>query len=316
MNDEQHDDDFDDDDAPTIAADEQLERVGSRTLATPITITDLAPRGDADDIMLRRGRLMDTARRIMVAATFPPDYVANRDPDGRVTLYLQTKGAHRLVDILGIETFNLEKPERISTSDPQIFYYIQRGSARARLTGRVIEGLEGGRSSADFVKEKSGIDLEMHVRKCAWTNLVGRAARILAGLEGIPVEFVDEVWKDTTKRTAQCVRGKGFGTRDERQGGRVAPDAGIDPPICRLCKGAMQLRHGQKGDFYSCPKWKDHGKDAYTVDASKWITDHPPKLTPSQAAGFTGAPTTPPPVGEVFNDNKRREREPGDEDEQ
>jgi hypothetical protein len=309
-----------DENTATIDADEQLEHVGPRALATPTTLTDLSPRDDAEAIMSRRGRLMDTARRIMIAATFPADYVANRDPDGRVTLYLQTKGAHRLVDILGIETYNIGKPERIPTSDPKIFYYIVSGSARARLTGRVIENIEGGRSSAEFVKEKSGIDLEMHTRTCARTNLEGRAARILSGLAGIPAEFVDEVWKDTPKRTDQCPRGKGFGTRDERQGGRVAPDAGIDPPVCRLCKGAMQLRHGQKGDFYSCPKWKEHGKDAYTVDAGKWIKEHPAKLTPAQAAGFTGAPTTPPQpttttpptADEIFGNH---EREPGEDDE-
>lgn len=318
----EHDDDLDldADGEPVIPADPSPTlparyRPGDVPLQfVPRTLNDLAPREDAEAIMSRRGRVMDTARRIMIAATFPADYVLFRAPDGTVTAYLQTKGAHRLVDVLGLETYGLDKPERIPTSDPTVFYYIVRGSARSRLTGRVVEGVEGGRSSADFNKEKSGIDLEMQVRKSAWSNFEGRCARILAGLEGIPVEFLDEVWKDTTRRSSQCPRGRGFGRI-----GAAPTDAPVDvpPPECPHChsKGVYRPAKGDRNAFYGCPQYAKHPDKKFIVDAAKWIADHPAKLTPAQSAGFTGAPTSPPPVGEVFGNNKQHTREPGEDDE-
>jgi len=288
-------------------------------LAPARTLDELAAlKSDALDNMKARGNVMDMARRIMVAATFPTDYVNNRAPDGSETLYLQDKGADRVRDILGIEIFGVSRHERIATNDPAVFHYVIRGSGRCRLTGQVIEDIEGGRSSTDdFCKGKTGLELELAVRKAARANLDGRITRKLAGLQSIPVQFVDEVWKDTPKRTAQCPRGRGFGTRDERLGGGERPDVGITPPPCPVCQKPMLLRKGSKGYFYSCADYKDHGPKARTIDLDKWKTD--PKahagLTPAQAAGFTGQPTkvTPPPAEEIFGGG--RAREPGEDDE-
>jgi hypothetical protein len=295
-----------------------LERIPAGIARVPMNITELAATGGAVENIQRRGASLDMARRIMVAATFPADYVAFRDPDGRVTLYLQNKGAWRIRDVIGIETFDLGTPERIPTADPKVFYYIQRASARSRLTGQVIENVEGGRSSTeDFCKGKSGVDLELTVRKAARASLEGRAARMLAGLEGIPAEFVDEVWKDTAKRTAQCPHGKGFGSRDERLGAAPANAPDVEPPVCPHCKarGVYRPAKGDRGAFYGCPNYSKHPDKKFIVPADKWIADHPAKLTPAQAAGFTGAPTAPPPVDEVFGNGKTREREPGEDDE-
>ena len=315
MTDHDPDVDPDVDDEPTIDGNAQLERIAPRrhdlaTMNIGGTLTELAALKTGGDMMKARGALVDMARRIMIAATFPADYVAFRDPNGRVTLYLQTKGAERTVDILGLETFHVSDPERIATADPNVFHYVIRGDARSRLTGRVIENIEGGRSSTDdFCKGKTGLELELAVRKAARKNFEGRCARILAGLEGIPAEFVDEVWKDTTKRTDQCPRGKGFGSRDERLGAAPANAPDVDPPICPHCKarGVYRAAKGDRKAFYGCPNYSKHPDKKFIVDAAKWLADHPAKLTDTRAPK-----ASPPPVNEVFGG---RQREPGEDDE-
>jgi len=313
-----------------VAPSTGLER---RRFDAPLRLEEIAMLKADEGVAIIKAQetILTTLRASAIRMTSPEDWVLNKTPDeqgGQITAYLENCGGQRLRKHFRIEIFNVGdppgsgNPTRIPTADPKVFYYVIRGDGRCNLTGEVIEGVEGARgSTGPWAANFTGEELEINMRRAARTNLDGRITRDLAGLNSVPAAELEAAWAGTTKKLAQCRRGKGFGTRDARMGGDVARDAGIDPPVCRLCNSKMVLRKGQRGDFYSCPKYRDHGKDAYTVDADKWIKEHPPTLTPSQAAGFTGAPTTPPPSrvthelreDEVFGG--RRERQPGEDDE-
>lgn len=301
----------------------------------PVDLNELAARkAEAHEIMEARGQVLATARKIMIAATFPTDYVLFKSPTGQITAYLQDHGADRVRDILGIEVFDVSRPERIATNDPAVFHYIVSGSGRSKVTGQTIENVEGGRSSTDDVcKGKTGAELELLVRKSARANLDGSITRELAGLKSVPISELEEVWKNQPrKKIADCPLGRGFGSRDERFGAAPANAPDVDPPICPHCKskGVYRPAKDNRRAFYGCPKYSTHPDKKFIIDAEKWIADHPAKLTPAQAAGFTGADTrppstsdavsrpsttTPPSADEIFGNANARTREPGEDDE-
>jgi hypothetical protein len=299
----------------------------------PVNLNDLAARkGEAIEIIEARAQVLTTIRKFAIAATWPEDWLLFKAPveqGGQVVAYLQDCGGDRLRDLYGIEIFDIGRPEKIETNEPSVFQYRITGSGRCKLTQQILENVEGGRSSTDdFCKGKTGSDLDLAVRKAARANLDGNITRELSGLKSVPAGELAAVWAGTTKTIEQCRRGRGFGTRDERLGGGVAPDAGIDPPICKLCQKPMNLKKGSKGHFYSCPNYKDHGKDSYTIDFDKWIAEQQKAKSSTAAAApapSTGAPVaagvvptgkvTPPSVDEVFGpeNGRRRQREPGEE---
>jgi len=274
-----------------------------------------------------RAVILNTVVVSLLRATFPSDYVATRAPDGQVTLYLQGKGCARVRKHLGISIRN-PRIERVETGDPDLFYYLSTVDGWCRFTREKIRDVEAGSATTDEVcKGVAGVARELLMRKTARTRADGRATRILAGIDGLPAEYLDEVvWKDTSRRSAQCPKGKGFGSRDERLGAAPANAPDVEPPVCPHCKAKgvyRPARTDQQGKlraaFYGCPNYSKHKDQKFIVDAADWISKHPPKgLTPSQAAGFTGEPTaapkqkiTAPPVGEVFKGS----REPGEDDE-
>lgn len=277
----------------------------------PVTLSDLASlKGEAIEVIEARVLVLETLRRAAIRATSPEDWILFKSPEeqgGQIIGYLQDCGADRVRDLYGIEVFGIGKPEKIVGNDPAVFHYVITGSGRCKLTRQVLEEVEGGRSSTDdFCKGKTGAELELLVRKAARANLDGNITRELAGMKSVPASDLEDAWIGTKKLVGNCRRGRGFGTRDARLGGVVAADAGIDPPPCPVCKKPMAFRTGQRGNFYSCPDYKAHGKDARTVDADAWIREQrakapgaPPvgSLTPAQAAGFTGA--SPAPAGKV-----------------
>jgi hypothetical protein len=339
--------DHDDDERGTPATPAPLE---TRRPDVPIDLNELAAQKDqAVEIIDARARVLQTLRKAAIGATSPEDWLLFKSPaehGGQVVAYLQDCGADRVRDLYGIEIFNVSRPERIATNDPAIFHYLITGDGRCKLTRQTVVEIEGGRSSTDdFCRGKTGVELELAVRKAARANLDGSITRELAGLKSVPAAELEEVWSGTRKKITNCRLGRGFGTRDDRLGGNVAPDAGVAPPVCRLCQTPMQLRKGQRGNFYSCPNYRQHGKDSYTVDFDKWLeerragTSAAVTTSPSSAAAAATAPpasshsstSAAPPDrvtrelrdDEVFGNggggrqappaNGRRQREPGEE---
>jgi hypothetical protein len=313
-------------------------------LRRPDVPTDLnelaAHKSEAIDIIEARAAVLTTLRKAAIASTSPEDWLLFKSPvehGGQVVAYLQDCGADRVRDLYGIEIFDVSRPERILSNDPAVFHYLIRGSGRCKLTRQLLVDVEGGRSSTDdFCKGKAGVDLELAVRKAARANLDGAITRELAGLKSVPLAELEEVWANTRKKTSACRLGRGFGTRDERLGGASDKAPAVDPPVCPHCGATGQYRpaKGDRKAFYGCPNYTKHPDRKFIEDADKWAAGAAARatrapapandLTPPQAAGFTGKPTTPPTkverdltADDVFGKKDappRRDREPGDDD--
>jgi hypothetical protein len=275
----------------------------------PVTLSELAAlKGEAIEVIEARVQVLETLRRAAIRATSPEDWLLFKSPDeqgGQITGFLQDCGADRVRDLYGIEIYDVSKPEKIVGNDPAVFTYIVNGSGRCKLTRQVLEQVEGGRSSTDdFCRGKTGAELELTVRKAARANLDGGITRELAGMKSVPVNQLAEAWVGTEKKIDQCRRGRGFGSRDERVGGRSEKTPDVEPPVCPHCgsKGVYRPAKGDRKPFYGCPNYGKHTNQKFIVDAEKWAREH-------QAAGQPAATDAEGPLtaGQVFG------RDPGQE---
>jgi hypothetical protein len=249
-----------------------------RNPAVPTTLTELAARkGEAIEIVDARAQVLATLRTASIRATSPEDWLLFKAPDdqgGQIVGYLQDAGCDRVRDLWGIEIFGISKPEKVAGVDAATFHYLVTGSGRCKLTRQTVEEMEGGRSSTDdFVKGRTGIELELLVRKAARANLDGNITRELAGMKSVPVDDLKAAWNGTTKLIERCRLGRGFGSRDERLGARSEKVPDVEPPVCTHCgaKGVYRPAKGNRGAFYGCPNYGKHADKKWTIDADKWV---------------------------------------------
>lgn len=273
-----------------------VEALTLRRPDTPTTVSELAAlAGGAIEIIEARVQVIATLRTASIRATHPPDWIAFKSPDeqgGQITAYLQDAGCDRVRDLWGIEIYGISAPEKITGTQPGVFHYLISGSGRCKLTQQVVETIEGGRSSTDdFCRGKEGAELELLVRKAARANLDGNITRELAGMKAVPIEELKAAWTGTTKRIEDCRRGRGFGTHDERVGGRSAKAPDVEPPTCAVCGTTGVFRQGKDGrpGFYGCPNYTKHQDRKWTVDAEKWVAQ-------AQQTAAASAQATPAPV--------------------
>jgi hypothetical protein len=299
-----------------------IDTIAVRSPAIPVTLSELAAlKGGALEVIEARVKVIHTLRVESIRATHPEDWLLFKAPDaqgGQVVGYLQDAGCDRVRDLWGIEVFDVSKPEKISGVDPAVFHYLVTGSGHCKLTRQTIEAIEGGRSSTDdFVKGKSGVELELLVRKAARANLDGNITRELAGMKSVPVDELRSAWTGTTKRIEACRLGRGFGTQDERHGATREGTPDVPPPVCPHCgtKGAYRPGKDGRAAFYGCPNYQKHADKKWIVDAAKWVAEQQraasaAKPAPEAApAAAPAAPATPPPsADEIFG-----RREPGQE---
>ncbi len=285
--------------------------IALRHPGAPVTLNELAAlKGEAIEVIAARVEVLKTLRVASIQSTGPEDWLLFKAPDeqgGQIVGYLQDCGCDRVRDLWGINVYGISHPEKVVGNDPAIFHYLISGSGRCNLTRQVVEEMEGGRSSTDdFCRGKTGVELELLVRKAARANLDGNITRELAGMKSVPVAQLAEAWAGSKKSIDQCRRGRGFGTRDERVGARSDKAPDVDPPVCPHCKAAGQYRpaKGDRTAFYGCPNYTKHADKKWTVDAAKWIAEQGAKVAaPAPAA------TPPPSASEVFG----KGREPGAE---
>lgn len=230
---------------PEVVEEEKETAIERRSPAVPITLQELAAmKGEALEIIQARITVLETLRKAAIRATSPEDWLAFKAKDGSVTCYLQDAGAQRIMDLYGVEIFGVSEPRKIAGSEPGVFHYIIRGNGRCKLTRQTIEDIEGGRSSTDdFCKGKTGAQLELDVRKAARANLDGSITRKLTGLSNVPMAELEKAWEGTHKKTSRCRLGKGFGSKQERDGvveGRhVDTPTGALAPVCESCGKSM-----------------------------------------------------------------------------
>lgn len=316
-----------------------------RSPAVPTNLNDLAARkGEAVEIIEARVQVIETLRRASIRVTSPPDWLLYKSPEeqgGQTVGYLQDAGADRLRDLWGIEIFEVSTPEKIAGDAPGEFTYIQSGSGRCRITGQILENVEGGRSSKDdFCKGKTGADLELAVRKATRANLDGGITRELAGMKSVPISEIENAWIGTTKKIGDCRRGRGFGTHEERLGARSDKAPDVDPPICPHCgaAGVYRAAKGTRTAFYGCPKFSSHENKRWFQDAAEWQAaaaqraaqattaatgSAGPATTAATSGGPAGAKSGQAPAGRVTSDlkvddvfgtgHKPAGREPGQE---
>ena len=258
---------------------EEVTAIERRVPTAPVTLAELAAlKGEAVEIVQARIVVLETLRKAAIRATHPEDWLLFKARDGSVVGYLQDAGVQRIRDLYGIEIYDVSEPQKIPGSEPGIFHYIISGSGRCKLTGQVIENVEGGRSSSDdFCAGKTGAALELDVRKAARANLDGNIGRELAGLKSVPAQELETAWTGTHKKVGNCRLGRGFGSLAERAGAKVqqAPDA-VEEPTCELCGSKMRfIKAGQTREgkpypaFWSCPNGgpgKKHEKSTITHD--------------------------------------------------
>jgi hypothetical protein len=283
----------------------------------PVTLSEIAAmRGEAVEIIEARVQVIETLRKASIRATSPEDWLLFKSPEeqgGQIVGYLQDAGCDRVRDLWGIEIFNVSKPEKVVGNDPGVFSYLITGSGRCKLTVQFVEMMEGGRSSTDdFCKGKTGVDLELAVRKAARANLDGGITRELAGMKSVPVGELAEAWTGTKKTIDQCRRGRGFGTRDERLGGTSGKTPDVEPPVCPHCKSKGAYRAGKdgRGAFYGCPKYQTHADKKWIVDAAKWVAEQAAKQPAAKAEPATHAKVELQDADDIFG---RSGREPGQE---
>jgi hypothetical protein len=251
--------------------------------SVPTSLDQLAAlKGEAVEVIEARAKTLETLRLHSIRATSPEDWLLFKSPDGGETAYLQDSGADRVRDLWGIEIFDISNPQKIAGSAPDEFFYIISGSGHCKISKQTVENMEGGRSSTDdFCAGKSGVHLDLEVRKAARANLDGGITRELAGLKNVPVQELRAAWTGTNKTTDRCRLGKGYGTRQERAGGRSASEPDVEAPICEICGGKMNfIPAGKKRGsgkeypaFWSCPKGfgKNPEHEASTIPHSEHL---------------------------------------------
>lgn len=288
---------------------------------TPVTLSELAARkGEALEIIDARVQILDVLRRAAIRATSPQDWVLFKSPDDNITGYLQDAGCERVRDLSGIEIFKVGTMQRISTNDPDVFHYIVSGSGRRKLTGQVVENVEGGRSSTDdFCKDKKGAERELAVRKAARANLDGRIVRELAGLSTVPLEEIVAAWDGTSKKAEQCRKGRGFGTGKERVGGVNEKQPDLAPPRCTHCNTPGVFKSSSDGGYYYCPNYKAHQDKRWNVNAKKWADEQQKAAPAAKAENGTASKKSAAPQSqqpqqqELTSDETFGGRQPGEE---
>jgi hypothetical protein len=281
--------------------DEPLIDEGSLTLrngAVPVTIEELASLAVSAAIKNIEARftIVETIRARAVMSTYPTDWVLFKMPEeqgGQITGYLMDAGAKRALGGAGVEVYDVSDPMRVEGSDPGSFSIRFWASGRHRITGQVIEKVLGSRASTDDAcKGLTGVPLEDKVLKMARANCDGNVARKLLGLQNFPADQLTRLFALVTppRSVEQCNRGRGFGSRADRQGVGAAPN--VPPPNCAVCSTPGVWRAGKDGkpDFYFCPNHQKHPAGRkWFLDAAPWIKAQEPKSTPASGADAVGS---------------------------
>ena len=147
-------------------------------------------------------RRVDAAIKIRKAVfkfSYPNDW-RRHDKDGGATAYLESKGAQRIANLLGIgwdvDPGGVEKHNHVDSDGRGYYSYTISGHATWR--GRTIP-VTGGCTSRHPLLSKGGKipseDVnEVHVRKKAKTDFIRMAVCEIAGLKDIPIEEMPEGW--------------------------------------------------------------------------------------------------------------------------
>lgn len=241
-----------------------------RKPSIPTTINELAALDEKKGLAIieARSEILNALRVAAIKLTMPNDYVLFKTDEGRISAFLSDSGCDRVKKLFGIQISNLGPMDRIEAKDGTFAYRITADGA-CGVTGESVFGMEGVRYSDEryALDKPDGIQREVAVQKAARANLDGGITRELAGLKSIPLEELERAWEGSWKKTEMCPRGRGFGSKAERQGAAVQQSE-IPPefqPKCEVCHETMKhIPAGKTAQgkpysaFWACSKSRDH----------------------------------------------------------
>lgn len=272
-----------------------LEREMSLTARAEHSLVERLQRlEDAAVIFKRRNELMETCYLSAIRRTRPQDWIlSGAGPEA--TGMLGASGGDLVAETYGIVIQNIRPlddagcfaPQRVVTGG-SAYGYRAWCDAWSRVNGRSMEAIEAfRRSDEEFTgrgvdkddgitvksAEKEGA-LDSDLRSSVLTLLRTKAVRILCGMTRVPVSDLERAWKDTSKLTADCRKGHGFGSSAGRQAGAVA-ETGVREgaeelwkEILRRCNGEANAAKLVLKDLTSYPAKKDAaGKEIYRAFA-------------------------------------------------
>lgn len=248
--------------------------------SVPVTIEELSglPDERGVEIVESRKKILDSLRKASILMTSPSDWLLFRTREGAVTAFLQDSGCKRIWQIWGISITPTGEFQKLVDDNTKDFAYRCTADGDCKVTGLKVYDIEGIRySTEDFCKDvKPDLKKEMFVKLAAVANRDGNIIRSLTGMKSVALEYIEDVWKGTNKKTSLCSKGKGYGTQAERQGAQVQEAAHVpagQEPICEICQARAKFwpagisRDSKKpyGAFWACPsrehKWSVRDED-------------------------------------------------------
>lgn len=210
---------------------DQLTRV-----AHGLTLANLAEKTDrALAIVQARTQILEKVRAASIVMTQPENWTLFKDPEGREKAHLGADGAYAIMDLWGVEVFNLRGPDDRRVAEPVLikepdgtWTAVIIGDGRARFTNRTVEGLAArANSKEEFVGRNTGAAfiseavMLSDLKATARTRLDSKFVRVLTGTANVPVEIL----KSHGLKTELCTKGKGYGSSAARRADRqIDPD--------------------------------------------------------------------------------------------
>jgi hypothetical protein len=195
---------------------------------------------NAEQIIQKRTELIEALRISALRRTRPQDWVLSKDKQGNETGMLTASGAQLVAEVYGVRVHNVRplgqhqefQPEKIEMPNG-VFIIRAWCDAVSEVNGRWAYGLEASRrSDEDFTgrsvdesgvfKFSTGKAYEQDLRSAVFTLMLTKAVRILCGMTRVPPAELTLAWKGTAKSVAECRRGHGYGSSQERTAGSVA----------------------------------------------------------------------------------------------
>jgi hypothetical protein len=261
-----------------IGNDDETHLVELHKPSVPVTINELSALDKKRGMVIVEARtaILEKLREASIQLTMPNDWTLFRTTDDRGTTdtaFLADQGCDRIKKLWQIQIDNIRTYDRIDDNETGTYAYRLLGDGFCGATGERVYDVEGIRYSDErYAQEKpEGIQRQVAVRKAARANLDGGITRELTGLKSVPREELDRVWKkdDLGRRSSQCAKGRGFGSKDQRLGRGDEKTAEVDPadvPECGICGVKLVFRPKGNPPFWGCPSYTKHPKDKVIVN--------------------------------------------------
>jgi hypothetical protein len=195
----------------------------------------LAQMEQAEQILDRRSRMLESLRTRAIRKTNPSDWVLNKDRDGRALATPSAPACEKIAEEYGIDLEEIGprnsangrfEPDRVERPDGS-FSLEAWCAAVSKTTHRYVPLITAARASDEQFTGRDISDGSKNLsdlKSSVLTLLRSKAARVISGLVRVPPAILDDAWKGTDKTTEQCTLGHGYGKGGDRAAQRVAEE--------------------------------------------------------------------------------------------